>query len=147
MRTLATPAEFDAVLTEAAKAGQTVVVDFTATWCGPCQKIAPTFEALAKEFPHVVFVKVDVDENSETAEACNVSAMPTFKAFRDKAEVGMCRGADEAALRALINEHAGSKWSAAGEGQTLGGGGTASADGSAMSEREKRLAALEKRGL
>ncbi len=40
-----------------------VVIDFTATWCSPCQKIAPAFEQLSQELAEVVFVKVDVDEN------------------------------------------------------------------------------------
>jgi thioredoxin 1 len=146
MRTLATKAEFDAVLSE----GRTVIVDFTATWCGPCQRIAPAFEKLSLDFPHVTFVKVDVDENQETAMECGVSAMPTFKAYVAGKEVGIVRGADEAALRALVTQHQGDKWSTAGSGHTLGGGsGGAEADAAApaMSERDKRLAALAKRGL
>ena len=144
MRTLATKAEFDAVLSE----GRTVVVDFTASWCGPCQRIAPAFEKLSLEFPHVTFAKVDVDENQETAMECGVSAMPTFKAYAAGKEVGMVRGADEAALRDLVTRHQGDKWSTAGSGYTLGASDGAGADAApAMSEREKRLAALAKRGL
>jgi thiol-disulfide isomerase/thioredoxin len=40
-----------------------VVVDFTATWCGPCQRISPQFVAMADKYADCVFVKVDVDEN------------------------------------------------------------------------------------
>ena len=80
---------------------------------------------------------------NRAAAACQVSAMPTFKVFRDKKEVGMIRGADPNGLRALIQQHAGDKWSVAGEGQSLGSG----QDTGGMSEREKRLAALERRGL
>ena len=139
---------FDALLAEAAAAGRAVVVDFTATWCGPCKQIAPIFEQLAREFPQATLVKVDVDANQETAQFCQISAMPTFKVFRDRKEVGMIRGANPAALKELIAKHAGDKF--VGAGQTLGGGeGTAAAESSApaMTEREKRLAALERRGL
>ena len=125
------------------KQGETYVIEFWATWCGPCQRIAPLFAQLASEFPQAEFIKVDVDDNQETAQACQVSAMPTFMIFRDKKQVGMLRGADPNGLRALIQQHAGDKWSVAGEGQSLG----SSQDTGEMSEREKRLAALERRGL
>ena len=69
-----TKAEFDAIVA----GDKLVVVDFTATWCGPCQMIGPKFAAMADEFPDVQFVKVDVDENDETAAACGIEAMPTF---------------------------------------------------------------------
>ena len=70
VRSLATKEEFDTLLSSSGD--KAVVVDFTATWCGPCQRIAPIYEELAKEFPQCVFVKVDVDENQETAMACQV---------------------------------------------------------------------------
>ncbi|KAL1522193.1 hypothetical protein AB1Y20_021831 [Prymnesium parvum] len=143
MKSIPTREEFHALLADAASKGQTVIVDFTATWCGPCQRIAPDFERLAGAYPHVVFVKVDVDENQEVAAECGVQAMPTFKAFRERKEVGMCKGADPTQLEALVVAHQGDKWSAAGEGQVVGGADAN--DG--MSDREKRLAALEKRGL
>ena len=141
VRSVGTKEEFDALL---ASTEQAIVVDFTATWCGPCQRIAPIYEQLAKDFPQCTFVKVDVDENQETAAACGVQAMPTFKIFKGKQEVGSLRGADPEGLKALVAQHAGSRF--VGEGQVLGGGGDAAA-GAGMSEREKRLAALERRGL
>ena len=142
MRMLSTKAEFDAAL--AASHGKLLVIDFTASWCGPCQRIAPVFEALSAEYPQASFAKVDVDENQETAQECKVSAMPTFKGYREKREVFSVRGADEATLRAQIAAHAGSKFQ--GQGQRLGGAADMGV-ANAMSEREKRLAALEKRGL
>jgi len=86
-----------------------------------------------------------VDENQETTQEWQVSAMPTFKAIRNKKEVGMVCGADPDGLKALVIQHAGSKF--LGEGQRLGGGTEGGGEGSAMTEREKRLAALERRGL
>ena len=142
VRQVATKDEFHAVLAEAGQ--KAVVVDFTATWCGPCQRIAPIYEQLAAEFPQCVFIKVDVDENQETAAECGISAMPTFKIFKEKAEVGMMRGADPDGLKALVTQHAGDKFLGM-AGNRLGGEEPAGTSG--MSEREKRLAALEKRGL
>ncbi len=53
------------------------IVDFTATWCGPCQRIAPILEELAAEYKDkIVIYKVDVDENRELAKHFNVSSIP-----------------------------------------------------------------------
>merc|ERR1712230_83825 len=79
---LADKAAFDQCLADAGD--KLVVVDFTATWCGPCQRIAPVFAKLAEEMPDVVFVKVDVDENDETASACGIQSMPTFQFYKAK---------------------------------------------------------------
>ena len=55
------------------------VIDFYATWCGPCQKIAPIIEELAKEYEgKVIFEKVDVDEKQELALEYGVEAIPTL---------------------------------------------------------------------
>ena len=76
--------------------------------CGPCRFIGPKFEALAKEFAHAGnFVKVDVDKNQEASAKCKVRCMPTFQLYKDGKKVGQMEGADEAALRKLIQKHAG----------------------------------------
>lgn len=55
------------------------IVDFTATWCGPCQKIAPILEELAVEYAdRIVIYKVDVDKEKGLAQAFNVSSIPAI---------------------------------------------------------------------
>ena len=60
-----------------------VVVDFHAAWCPPCRVMSPMLAELASERPDVRFVKVDVDDNQETAVRYGVMSMPTFMVFRD----------------------------------------------------------------
>lgn len=55
-----------------------VVIDFSATWCGPCKKISPDYDRLSNTFTNWVFTKVDVDIVPDCAEYYEVSAMPTF---------------------------------------------------------------------
>lgn len=69
---------------EVVHADRTVLVDFFATWCGPCRMIAPIVEEIAEECADTVKVgKVDVDESPELAAAFGVSSIPTLVVFRD----------------------------------------------------------------
>ena len=97
---LATKADFDKALVDAG--GKLVVVDFTATWCGPCQRIAPIFTKLAEEMTDVVFVKIDVDENEETAQACGIESMPTFQFYESGLKVHEFSGASEELITGAI---------------------------------------------
>lgn len=65
------------------KAKGLTLVDFWATWCGPCRMVAPIVEELADEFPEVKVYKVDVDENQELALANKVASIPTFLLYKD----------------------------------------------------------------
>ena len=91
------------------KEGRPLVVDFTATWCGPCQKIAPLFQRLAATYDGADFVKVDVDDLDDVAEACAVQAMPTFQIFVNGAKKDAMTGASEAKLATLVDAHCGKK--------------------------------------
>ncbi|KAJ3371768.1 Cytoplasmic thioredoxin isoenzyme 2 [Allomyces arbusculus] len=83
-----------------------VVVDFFATWCGPCRMIAPKFRDLADEFPGAVFIKVDVDEVPDVASKCAISAMPTFHLYKGGEKIAEVVGADAKALRDAVEANA-----------------------------------------
>ncbi len=78
------------------------VVDFTASWCGPCKIMAPKVDALASIYGHVQFIKIDVDEAQEVASLANVSAMPTFQFYRSGKLLATVVGADVAQLKANL---------------------------------------------
>jgi len=81
------------------------VVDFTATWCGPCQRIAPAFAKMAEDLPDIQFIKVDVDENDETAQACGIQAMPTFQFYKKGEKLGEFSGASEEKIKEAIAKY------------------------------------------
>ncbi len=76
-----------------------VVIDFFATWCGPCKRIAPAFEELAKKFSRITFLKVDVDEAQDIASKYDVNSLPTFVFLKNGVEVHRIEGAD---LRSVV---------------------------------------------
>lgn len=71
-----------------------VLIDFYATWCGPCKMMAPIIDEVARDYAgKLKVVKVDVDESGETAATYGVTAMPTFVVFKDGQEVWRRLGA------------------------------------------------------
>jgi thioredoxin 1 len=91
---------------------QLVVVDFYATWCGPCIAIAPFYHQLSVNHPGVLFLKCDVDKCSDTARDFRVSAMPTFVFFKGNVELERIRGADKVQLENKVKQYSASVASA-----------------------------------
>jgi len=82
-----------------------LVVDYFADWCGPCLKFASSFSKLAGEFSETaVFVKVNVDQVPEAAEAQEVQSLPTFVLFVNGQRQADCVGASYEKLRSVIEE-------------------------------------------
>jgi thioredoxin 1 len=61
-----------------------VIVDFWASWCGPCKTFAPIFTKVSEEFPDLVFAKVETDQQQELAGAFQIKSIPTLMIFREK---------------------------------------------------------------
>ncbi|CAN0514519.1 unnamed protein product [Ectocarpus sp. 12 AP-2014] len=98
-----TPEALSTALTGAGS--KLVVVDFHATWCGPCKRIAPFLAKLSETLTDVVFLKkVDVDENSDASEKYGIEAMPTFKFIKNGEVVETVTGADESSIEATARQ-------------------------------------------
>ncbi|KAK5638434.1 hypothetical protein RI129_012729 [Pyrocoelia pectoralis] len=83
-----------------------VIVDFFATWCGPCKMIAPKLEELANEHGQSILVlKVDVDECEDIATEYNISSMPTFIFFKNGKVVEQFSGANFEKLKQIVADN------------------------------------------
>jgi thioredoxin 1 len=80
---LESQADFD----EEVAADGNLVVDFFATWCGPCRMMGRMIESIENSYPSVTFLKVDTDKFPEIAGRFGVSSIPTFVAFQKGAQV------------------------------------------------------------
>ncbi|CAH1717615.1 unnamed protein product [Chironomus riparius] len=83
-----------------------VVVDFFATWCGPCKMIAPKLEEFASKYSErIVVIKVDVDECEELAVKFNISSMPTFVFIKNSQKVDSFSGANSDKVEKTILQY------------------------------------------
>ncbi|SCZ97677.1 BZ3500_MvSof-1268-A1-R1_Chr4-3g07362 [Microbotryum saponariae] len=126
---LSSLAEHDRLI--AAKKDKLVVIDFHATWCGPCHAIAPKFDQLSKIYRDATFCKVDVDAAKDIAQKYSIRAMPTFVLTKNGSKLNEIRGANAAGLEAAIRKHSSSSAGGGpvfpGSGHTLSGAPAAGA--------------------
>ncbi len=91
------------------KVRRLTVLDFNATWCGPCRQLSPVFKAAAAKYKNVDFISIDVDQRPETASAFRVQAVPTVVIMRpdgtSKTFVGTDGLLPQATFDALIESY------------------------------------------
>jgi thioredoxin 1 len=103
---MATEFTNDTFETEVLNSDQPVLVDFWATWCGPCRQLTPVIEELAKENEDAVVGKVDVDANQEIALKYGITNIPTLLVFKGGEIVERVQGVQpKAKLQELLNNH------------------------------------------
>ncbi len=71
---------------------KTVLLDFWATWCGPCRMIAPTLEEIAEEHPEILVGKVNVDDEGELAQQFGIVSIPTLIVMKNGKAVAQSVG-------------------------------------------------------
>ena len=81
----------------------TELLHFTADWCQPCKKLAPIIETFINDNPNIVYTKIDIEEDFDTAKANNVMSIPTLIAFKDNKVIGRHTGmADYPTIESLF---------------------------------------------
>jgi thioredoxin 1 len=101
--TIGSVTDFD---TQVLKSQKTVVIDFSASWCGACKTMKPLFEHVAREYANFVFASVDVDAHADIAQKYNITGIPAFIFIKEGKEVGRAIGAmDEASFKQLIQKY------------------------------------------
>ncbi|KAG0292116.1 hypothetical protein BGZ96_004531 [Linnemannia gamsii] len=144
MKNVNSQAELNSTLSSAGS--KLVVVDFFATWCGPCKTLAPILEGLERKHTSTIFAKVDVDKAQDCAGTYKVTAMPTILFFKNRSEVARVVGADVGKIQSYIKSYEGGS-SFSGSGQTLGGSGSSSGSSSGGSNIPKTAASAgQKKG-
>jgi thioredoxin 1 len=72
---------------------KTEVIDFWATWCGPCKLMNPIIDEVEKENPDLTITRVDIDSNKDMVEQYNIQSVPTYVILKDGKEVDRIIGA------------------------------------------------------
>ncbi|GAA0706991.1 thioredoxin [Paraclostridium ghonii] len=92
--------------TEVENTSEITVVDFFATWCGPCKMLAPVFDELGNDIDKAKFLKVDIDKSLELARRFQVTTVPTVIVFKDGEEAERLVGfIPKQKLEDMVNAH------------------------------------------
>ncbi|KAI4314230.1 hypothetical protein L6164_027161 [Bauhinia variegata] len=103
--TFSTAAEWKTHFDSNKESDQLMVIDFFATWCGPCNYMLPIFNDFAERYKDVQFIRIDVDLFKEVAQEYQVEAMPTFVLIKKGKPIDRLVGARKDQLQKLIEKH------------------------------------------
>jgi thioredoxin 1 len=74
--------------------GKKLLVQYTASWCGPCKALTPRLSNLSNKYPNFTFVKVDIEENMDTAMELNITSVPTVLIYDGETLINRSVGAN-----------------------------------------------------
>ena len=97
--------EFQSILGSHRSDNKLVVVDFNATWCGPCRMMAPIVEDESRKRPHVIFVSADTDKCNDSAHEYEVTSIPCFVFLKNGQVLTRFTGADRGKFIETLNTH------------------------------------------
>ncbi|KAK7386942.1 hypothetical protein VNO78_27332 [Psophocarpus tetragonolobus] len=103
--TFQTTAKWNAHFDALKQTNKLMVVDFTASWCGPCKLMDPVIQEFAAKYRDVNFVKIDVDELMEVSQYFQVQVMPTFMLIKKGKVADQVVGVKKEELQSLIEQH------------------------------------------
>ena len=83
-----------------------IFIDLWAEWCGPCKMMAPHFQQVAKEYPNIIFAKINTEENPRLSSAFNVRSIPTLVLMNKTTEIARISGALRSSeLKQWLDQH------------------------------------------
>ena len=95
----------DTKLLDVTKDSRPFILYFTASWCGPCRMISPLYEMLSSKYPHIDFLKLDIDVCEEISSEFNINSVPCFYVYKKKKEIlDKCIGANIDKLESFIHK-------------------------------------------